>query len=77
MGSGLSESDIGLAASLHLFAAFGVSFPVDLNGRQFFESPYAGSPTVVVEGGRARLPDGPGLGIEVDEQMVRRLAINV
>jgi muconate cycloisomerase len=77
MGSGLTESDIGLAASLHLFAASGITFPVDLNGRQFVESPYVGSTTVVVEGGRARLPDGPGLGIDVDEQTVRRLAINI
>lgn len=47
MGSGLTESDVGLAASLHLFAAFGIAGPVDLNGRQFIESPYA-STTVEV-----------------------------
>lgn len=77
MGSGLTESDIGLAASLHLFAASGITFPVDLNGRQFVESPYVDSTTVMLEGGRARLPHGPGLGIDVNEQIVRRLAINI
>ena len=76
MGSGLTESDIGLAASLHLFAAFGIDTPVDLNGRQFLESPYVASRTVLVEGGQAHVPDGPGLGVEVDEDLVRHLVID-
>ncbi|SNR26499.1 mandelate racemase/muconate lactonizing enzyme family protein [Actinomadura mexicana] len=76
MGSGLTDSDLGLAASLHLFSAFGVDTPVDLNGRQFIESPYAG-PTVEIRDGTARVPDAPGLGVEVDEQTVRDLAVDV
>ncbi|MFD4585188.1 enolase C-terminal domain-like protein [Streptomyces sp. NPDC058434] len=75
-GSGLTDSDLGLAASLHLFAAFGIDTPVDLNGRQFIESPYA-DPTVRVEKGVAQVPDAPGLGVEVDEKVVRRLAVDV
>ncbi|GED89588.1 mandelate racemase/muconate lactonizing enzyme family protein [Streptomyces sp. 6-11-2] len=76
MGSGLTDSDVGLAASLHLFAAYGLDTPVDLNGRQFVESPYAG-PTVTIENGTARVPDGPGLGVEVDDTAVRKLAVDV
>ncbi|MEU8309972.1 enolase C-terminal domain-like protein [Actinomadura sp. NPDC048955] len=76
MGSGLTDSDLGLAASLHLFSAFGVDTPVDLNGRQFIESPYAG-PTVEIRDGTARVPDAPGLGVEVDERTVRDLAVDV
>ncbi|MCW2904867.1 MAG: mandelate racemase [Streptosporangiaceae bacterium] len=76
MGSGLTDSDLGLAASLHLFAAYGIDTPVDLNGRQFIESPYAG-PTVRIENGVAQVPDGPGLGVEVDETVVRELAVDV
>ncbi|MDB4895047.1 MAG: mandelate racemase/muconate lactonizing enzyme [Firmicutes bacterium] len=75
MGSGLTESDLGLAASLHLFAAFGIDTPVDLNGRQFIESPYTTGSTVTVRNGRALVPNGPGLGVEVDEAMVRKLVI--
>lgn len=74
MGSGLTDSDLGLAAALHLFGAFGIDTPVDLNGRQFVESTYARGRTVVVENGVARLPDGPGLGVDVDEAVVRRLS---
>jgi muconate cycloisomerase len=70
MGSGLTESDIGLAASLHLFATFGISTPVDLNGRQFVESSYAQN-TITVTDGVAVVPDRPGLGVDVDEEWVR------
>lgn len=76
MGSGLTDSDLGLAASLHLFAAYGIDSPVDLNGRQFIESPYTGE-TVRVDKGVAQVPRSPGLGVEVDESVVRELAIDV
>ncbi|MFG3604687.1 mandelate racemase/muconate lactonizing enzyme family protein [Micromonospora chersina] len=77
MGSGLTDSDLGLAASLHLFAAYGIDTPVDLNGRQFLTSSYATGATVEVKGGVARVPSGPGLGVEVDESVVRELAVDV
>ncbi|MGY0002432.1 mandelate racemase/muconate lactonizing enzyme family protein [Micromonospora sp. I033] len=77
MGSGLTDSDLGLAASLHLFAAYGIDTPVDLNGRQFLTSPYATGATVEVKDGVARVPTGPGLGVEVDESVVRELAVDV
>jgi len=76
MGSGLTESDVGLAASLHLFGAFGIDTPVDLNGRQFIASPYAAR-TIDVANGEARVPEGPGLGIEVDEEWVRAHRVTV
>ena len=75
MGSGLTDSDLGLAASLHLFSAFGIETPVDLNGRQFVDSAYVGAATVEVEAGDAWVPTGPGLGVEVDEDAVRELLI--
>ncbi|TYB39830.1 mandelate racemase [Micromonospora sp. AP08] len=77
MGSGLTDSDLGLAASLHLFAAYGIDPPVDLNGRQFLTSSYATGATVEVKDGVARVPTGPGLGVEVDESVVRELAVDV
>jgi muconate cycloisomerase len=77
MGSGLTESDIGLAASLHLFAAFGIDTPVDLNGRQFIESPYAYDATVSIERGVAKLSSAPGLGVDVDEAWVRGHLVSV
>jgi muconate cycloisomerase len=67
MGSGLTDSDVGLAASLHLFAAFGIDTPVDLNGRQFISSDYAGA-TINVAASAATVPNCSGLGVYVDEQ---------
>ncbi|MEV6240447.1 mandelate racemase/muconate lactonizing enzyme family protein [Lentzea sp. NPDC051838] len=75
LGSGLTDSDVGLAASLHLFAAHGIGGPADLNGRQFISSPYADG--ITVRGGMARVPSGPGLGVEVDEKTVKELAIEL
>ncbi|MDX8028842.1 enolase C-terminal domain-like protein [Lentzea sp. BCCO 10_0856] len=75
LGSGLTDSDIGLAASLHLFSAHGIGGPADLNGRQFISSPYATG--ITVEDGRAQVPTGPGLGIEVDEAVVQELSIEL
>lgn len=77
MGSGLTDSDLGLAASLHLFAAHGIDTPVDLNGRQFIDSAYTTGTTVSISDGVAQVPTGPGLGVEVDEAVVRELAVDV
>ncbi|MET7573657.1 enolase C-terminal domain-like protein [Streptomyces sp. NPDC005492] len=76
MGSGLTESDIGLAASLHLFAAHDLIAPADLNGRQFLISPYATGPVIQVRAGVAEVPSGPGLGIGIDEGIVRELDLS-
>lgn len=76
MGSGLTDTDLGFAASLHLFAAFGIDTPVDLNGRQFVDSAYVGATTVEVVDGVAAVPTGPGLGVEVDEEAVKALAVD-
>ena len=67
--SGLTETDLGLAAGVHLAAAFGIS-PLQLNGPQYLDTPFL-KDRVWTGGGRVRLPEGPGLGVEVDEAWVR------
>jgi muconate cycloisomerase len=73
--SGLTETDLGLAAGLHLAAAFGIN-PLQLNGPQYIETTFLRE-RVWTGGGQVRLPSGPGLGIEVDETYVRRHALVV
>jgi len=73
--SGLTETDLGLAAGLHLAAAFDIS-PLQLNGPQYLDTPFLGE-RVWQGGGHVRLPEGPGLGVEVDEGWVRRHAKEV
>ncbi|MFC3641916.1 mandelate racemase/muconate lactonizing enzyme family protein [Aquibium oceanicum] len=73
--SGLTETDLGLAAGLHLAAAFDIS-PLQLNGPQYIETPFLAE-RVWRGGGTVRLPDGPGLGVDVDEGWVRSHAVEV
>jgi muconate cycloisomerase len=73
--SGLTETDLGLAAGLHLAAAFDIS-PLQLNGPQYIDTPFL-SERVWKGGGQVRLPQGPGLGVEVDEAWVRKHALEV
>lgn len=74
LGSGLTDPDVSLAASLVLFAAFDVSHPAALNGLQFLSGSFLKKPFALEDGALA-VPTGPGLGVEVDEEAVRRSAV--
>lgn len=71
--SGLTETDLGLAAGMHLAAAFDIN-PLQLNGPQFIDTNFL-TQRVWKGGGRVTLPSGPGLGVEVDEAYVRKHAV--
>ena len=66
LGSGLTDPDISLAASLQLYAAYGLKFPAALNGNQFLKGSLLKQP-IRVENGEAMVPAGVGLGVDVDE----------
>ena len=72
LGSGLTDPDVSLAASLILYGAFGLTRPAALNGPQFLGTSVITDP-FTPEGGRVRIPKGPGLGIEVDEAKLNAL----
>lgn len=69
LGSGLTDPDISLAASLCLYGAHELKRPAALNGPQFLTADVLKKP-LRVGNGIAHIPDGPGLGIEVDEAKV-------
>lgn len=73
LGSGLTDPDVSLAASLVLFGAYDVSHPAALNGLQFLTGSFLKKPFQLEEGA-LRVPTGPGLGVEVDEAAIRRSA---
>jgi len=70
LGSGLTDPDVSLAASLALFGAYGLEHPAALNGLQFLSGSFLEQPFRVEEG-TLRVPASPGLGVEVDENKVR------
>ncbi|MBL9134336.1 MAG: hypothetical protein JNK85_00645 [Verrucomicrobiales bacterium] len=72
LGSGLTDPDVSLAASLSLYGAFGLKYPAALNGPQFVEGSVLASPFVVRDG-RLEVPQGPGLGVAVDEAKLSKL----
>ena len=71
LGSGLTDPDVSLAASLQLFGAHKLEHPAALNGLQFLAASYLRKP-FALRGGELALPLGNGLGVEVDEEKVRK-----
>ena len=71
LGSGLTDPDIALAAALQLYAGYGLKYPAALNGPQFLNASYLKHP-IEVKDGAAVLPQGPGLGVEVDVAALAR-----
>ena len=72
LGSGLTDPDISLAASLALYAAYGLAKPAALNGPQFLTSTVLAKP-LRIDKDQAHIPSGFGLGIQVDQQRVIEL----
>ena len=72
LGSGLTDPDISLAATLCLYGAFGLTKPAALNGPQFLTADVLKKP-LHIENGIAHVPEGVGLGIDVDENKVIEL----
>ena len=72
LGSGLTDPDISLAAALGLYGAFGMKKPAALNGPQFLAADVLKKP-LRIENGLAYVPEGPGLGVDVDEDKVADL----
>jgi muconate cycloisomerase len=70
----LAESGIATAAVLHMAAAVpSLDWGVSLTSQYLAEDVLVSA--LVFAQGHAQAPDGPGLGIEVDEARVRRFAV--
>jgi muconate cycloisomerase len=69
LGSGLTESGVGLAASVHFFSTVETLLPPELNGPEFLADLLVDG--LEIDGARVRVPDAPGLGVRVNEQAIR------
>ncbi|MNC98082.1 hypothetical protein D3C83_159380 [compost metagenome] len=65
---------------MHLFAAYGIDYPCDLNGPQHIASDYLAEPLQVEgnsEGRFALVPQRPGLGVVMDEGKVASMSLKL
>lgn len=69
LGSGLTDPDLSLAASLLLYGAYDLKYPAALNGPQFLNGSVLRRPWEV-RGGELAVPQGVGLACEVDEARI-------
>jgi L-alanine-DL-glutamate epimerase-like enolase superfamily enzyme len=74
LGSGLTDPDVSLAASLALYGAYDLKYPAALNGPQFLQGSVLRQP-LIPTGGELAVPTGPGLGVEVDPEKIGALAV--
>jgi muconate cycloisomerase len=75
LGSGLTDSGVGFTAAVHAFSTLELLLPAELNGVQFLESMWVEG--LEIEGTVVRVPDGPGLGVRVDEAAIRGHAMDL
>jgi L-alanine-DL-glutamate epimerase-like enolase superfamily enzyme len=76
LGSGLTDPDYSLAASLILYGAYDLKYPAALNGPQFINGTVLKKNFEVVNGELA-VPTGPGLGVEVDEKKIEQFLVKL
>jgi L-alanine-DL-glutamate epimerase-like enolase superfamily enzyme len=76
LGSGLTDPDLSLAASLALYGAYDLKYPAALNGPQFLGGSIL-TPPFEVKDGELPVPTGHGLGVEVDETKLRELSVGL
>lgn len=70
--SGLTDPDLSLAASLLLFSSCGLQHPAALNGPQYLGGSVLRSP-LSIAGDQAEVPQGFGLGVEMDEDRLKTM----
>jgi L-alanine-DL-glutamate epimerase-like enolase superfamily enzyme len=73
--SGLTDPDLSLAASVHLFAWAGLNIPAALNGPQYLSGRGTTDPAFRPNGDMIPVPTAPGLGVTVDKRAERSLEI--
>jgi L-alanine-DL-glutamate epimerase-like enolase superfamily enzyme len=73
--SGLTDPEWSLAASLHLFAAAGLKHPAALNGPQYLAGRGTASAATRAVRDVIKVPEGPGLGVAVDERAIASLQV--
>lgn len=69
LGSGLTDTGVGLSAAIHLYSTLELQLPPELNGPEFLTDLMVDG--LKIEGCTVTVPDGPGLGVRVKEDKIR------
>ncbi len=69
LGSGLTDAGVSFMASIHLYSVLDLLLPPELNGPQFLTDMMVDG--IEMDGVTVKVPDGPGLGIDVSEDKIR------
>ena len=73
---GMLEFGIGRAHNVHLASLPGFSLPGDVSASErYFETEIIGEPFTVDQDGTMKVPTGPGIGVTVLEDVIRKLAL--
>ncbi|MEX2262439.1 MAG: enolase C-terminal domain-like protein [Bryobacteraceae bacterium] len=75
LGSGLTETGVGLIAAIHLYSTLEILLPSELNGPEFLDNLVVDG--LKIDGATVTVPDGPGLGVKVREDFIRANPIRV
>ncbi len=75
LGSGLTEAGIGFVASVHLFSTLALVLPAELNAPAFLETLAVSG--ITIRDNVVTVPDGPGLGITVDEDYIKAYPLRI
>ena len=71
--SGLTDPELSLAASVHLYAWAGLELPAALNGPQYLAERGTTDPVFRARADRIRVPTAPGLGVALDPLALQTL----
>jgi len=73
--SGLTDPELSLAASIHLFAWAGLELPAALNGPQYLADRGTSDAAFRARGDRMQVPTAPGLGVVPDAAAMQSLTL--
>ena len=73
--SGLTDPELSLAASIHLFAWAGLELPAALNGPQYLAGRGTSDAAFRARGDRVQVPSRPGLGVAPDAAALQSLTV--
>ena len=73
LGSGLTDCGVAFAAALHLFSTLRLALPAELNGPELLQDMLVKG--LDIRDGVARVPAGPGLGVEPEMEKLRELSM--